>query len=171
VILLAVACAIALLRRAPLEAAAATTALAGANLSTALLKHLFETARIQPTFVNGEPLPTGIFPSGHATAAASVAIAFAFVVPRASLRLAALIGALYVIAVDVAVLILAWHYPSDVLAGTLVAATWGFVALAGLRALRPAPVGLGRSPLAEPDAGPDSAADRRPRGAVAASTE
>jgi membrane-associated phospholipid phosphatase len=134
-LLLAFACGIALLRRRPLAAAAAVTVVAGANLTTTLLKHLFETPRIQPVFINHELLPTGIFPSGHATAAASVAIAFAFVVPRAALPLAAGLGALYVAAVDTAVLILAWHYPSDVLAGTLVAAAWGFATLAAVRVL------------------------------------
>jgi membrane-associated phospholipid phosphatase len=136
-LLLALACVIAFLRRQPLMAAAAVTVVAGANLTTALLKHLFEVSRVQPVFLHHELLPTGIFPSGHATAAASVAIAFAFVVPPTSRRLAAALGVLYVAAVDTAVLILAWHYPSDVLAGTLVAAGWGFAVLAATRALQP----------------------------------
>lgn len=148
--LLALACAIALLRRRPLDAAAAAFVVAGASLSTALLKHLFEVTRIQPEFVNHELLPTGIFPSGHATAAASIAIAFAFVVPRAALPAAAALEALYVLAVDVCILILAWHYPSDILAGTLVAAAWGFAALAAVRSLRSSEPESEQGPAPEP---------------------
>ncbi len=131
--MLALACAIALWRRRPLDALGAVAIVAGANLTTQVLKGAFAQARIQPVFINHELLPTEIFPSGHATAAASIAIAFAFVVPRASLPLAAGLGALFVAAVDMAILILAWHYTSDIVAGTLVAAAWGFAVLAGRR--------------------------------------
>jgi membrane-associated phospholipid phosphatase len=168
--LLVLACGIALWRRRTLDAAAAIVVVAGANLSTMLLKHLFAAARIQPAFVNHELLPTAIFPSGHATAAASVAIAFALVVPRSSLPLTAAIGALYVAAVDAAILILAWHYPSDVVAGTLVACGWGLAVLAARRSLEaraaslrpPAPSPSPRSSPAPPGS-PASPGWRRSR--------
>ena len=153
-LLLALACGIALLRRRPIDAAAAVAVVAGANLTTTLLKHLFEVSRIQPVFITHEMLPAGIFPSGHATAAASIAIAF--VAPRTSLPLAAGLGVIYVAAVDTAVLILAWHYPSDILAGTLVAAGWGFAVLAAVRALQPA------DPELEPREPPSGSASPAP---------
>jgi membrane-associated phospholipid phosphatase len=70
------------------------------------------------------------FPSGHATAATSIAIAFAFVVPPDWRAAAAVIGACFVAAVGCSVMVLAWHFPSDVLGGILVASGWGFAVLA-----------------------------------------
>ena len=46
--------------------------------------------------------------------------------------LAFVVGAGFVAAVGCSVLILSWHYPSDVLGGILVASAWGFAALACL---------------------------------------
>ena len=44
------------------------------------------------------------------------------------------IGAVFAVAVGCALLILAWHMPSDVLGGYLVAALWTALAVAALRA-------------------------------------
>ena len=57
------------------------------------------------------------------------------VTPRRLRPLVAVIGALFVIAVSVSLLILAWHMPSDVLGGYLVATLWAALAVAALRAL------------------------------------
>jgi membrane-associated phospholipid phosphatase len=73
------------------------------------------------------------FPSGHVTAAASIAIAFAFVVPARVLPAVAVLGTCFVVAMGWAVLALNWHYPSDVVGGVLVASGWGFAALASMR--------------------------------------
>jgi membrane-associated phospholipid phosphatase len=136
---LALACGIALQRRRPLDAAAALTVIAGANLTAQLLKVLLAHPRFQPVLGHNQ-MPAASFPSGHATAAASMAIAFLFVVPNSWRPTAAVLGACLVAAVDACVLILAWHFPSDVLGGTLVAAGWGFAVLAVLRfAATPAP--------------------------------
>ena len=74
------------------------------------------------------------FPSGHATAAMSMAVALVLVAPRGHRWAAVILGAAYALAISVTVIILGWHYPSDVLAGTLVATGFGFLAIAGLRA-------------------------------------
>ena len=52
--------------------------------------------------------------------------------PRARPAVAA-IGALFAAAVGLALLILAWHMPSDVLGGYLVATLWMALAVAALR--------------------------------------
>ena len=136
--LLAVACGIALVRRRPRDAVAALAVVAGANLTTQLFKALLAHPRFQ-AILGVEQVGANSFPSGHTTAVASIAIAFAFVVPRERLAAAALIGAGLVVAVGCSVMALSWHYPSDVVGGILVAAGWGFAALAVLRATHASP--------------------------------
>jgi membrane-associated phospholipid phosphatase len=132
-VLLALACGIALWRGRPVDAAAAVTVVAGSNLTTQVLKVLLSHPRYQ-SVLGPHQLGPVAFPSGHATAAASIAIAFLFVVPRAAQPLTALVGACFVAAVGISVLVLEWHYPSDVLGGILVASGWGFAVLAARRA-------------------------------------
>jgi membrane-associated phospholipid phosphatase len=143
-VLLIGACAIALWRGRPLEAVAAIVVVAGANLTTQVLKVALAHPRYQ-SVLGPDQLGPVAFPSGHATAATSIAIAYALVVPRQWRLLVAAIGATFVLAVGCSIMVLAWHFPSDVLGGVLVAGGWGFAALAVLRALdrddrRPGPV-------------------------------
>jgi membrane-associated phospholipid phosphatase len=132
-LMLALACGIALARRQPRSALAALALVAGANLTTQLFKALLAHPRFQ-AILGSEQLASNTFPSGHVTAAASIAITFLFVVPRDLRLLAAVIGACLVVAVGCSVMALAWHYPSDVLGSILVTAGWSFAVLAGLRA-------------------------------------
>jgi len=134
--MLAAACGIAFLRRRPGDALAAVLAVAGANLTTQLLKALLAHPRVKAA-IGGNPFEPNTFPSGHTTAVASIAIAYAFVVPDALRKLALTLGAGVVLAVGCSVVVIGWHYPSDVLAGILVAAGWGFAVLALCRAVRP----------------------------------
>lgn len=130
--MLALACGIALWRRRPLDAAAAVIVVAGANLTTQVLKVLLAHPRFQP--VLGEHQLSSIaFPSGHATAVTSIAIAFAFVAPPKLRPAVVAAGACAVAAVGCSVLVLRWHFPSDVVGGILVASGWGFAVLAGRR--------------------------------------
>ena len=142
ILLLAVACGVALQRGRPLGALTAAIVVAGANLTTQVLKVVLEHPRYQSVFEGHAPMANA-FPSGHVTAAASIAIAFTFVVPRRWLPWTAAIGAAYVFAVGVSVVMLAWHYPSDVVGGILVAAGWGFAALAFRRLATPPPLASG----------------------------
>jgi len=73
------------------------------------------------------------WPSGHSTAAAILVISAVLVTPAALRLLVATIGALFVLAVGISLLILHWHMPSDVLGGYFVAALWGSLAVAALR--------------------------------------
>jgi membrane-associated phospholipid phosphatase len=136
--MLVVACYIALRRGRPECALAAAAVVAGANLTTQILKQVFPHQPVGEVIAGGH-FNLFDFPSGHSTAAASIAIAFLFVVPRGLLSLTALLGATLALGVGCSVVVIAWHYPSDVLAGYLVAAGWGFATLAVVRALEPPP--------------------------------
>lgn len=132
-VLLAVACAIGLRCGRRREVLAAIVVVAGANLTTQLLKTTLEHAR-HKAFEHGFELPwPNSFPSGHTTAAASIAVALLLVAPAAHRLAAAVAGAAITVAVGFSVVVLGWHYPSDVLGGLLVVGTWGFAALAWLR--------------------------------------
>jgi membrane-associated phospholipid phosphatase len=133
-VMLVVACAIALRRGKPLDALAAVTVVAGANLTTQVLKVALAHPRFQSVLGHDQLGPVA-FPSGHATAATSIAIAFLFVVPHGWRPAVAAIGACFVAAVGCSVMVLAWHFPSDVLGGVFVASGWGFAVLAARRAV------------------------------------
>lgn len=132
-VLLALACAIGLRYGRRREVLAALVVVAGANLTTQLLKTTFEHAR-HKAFEHGIELPwPDSFPSGHTTAAAAIAVALLLVVPAARRQTAAVAGVAITAAVGFSVVILGWHYPSDVLGGLLVVGAWAFAALAWLR--------------------------------------
>ena len=131
-LVLAIACAVAMIRRRPATAVAALAVIAGANLTTQALKVALAHPRFQAA-LGADQIAWNSFPSGHATAAATAAIACALVVPTRLLPAVAALGACFVAAMGCAVLVLAWHYPSDVIGGVLVASAWGFLALAALR--------------------------------------
>jgi membrane-associated phospholipid phosphatase len=133
---LAVACAIALLRGRPRDALAAALVVAGANVTTQALKVVLAHPRAQ-TLLGGSGVAEVGFPSGHTTAACSIGIAFALVVPRNLAPVVLALGAAFGLAVGLSVIVIAWHYPSDVIGGALVAAGWGFAVLAARRAALP----------------------------------
>jgi membrane-associated phospholipid phosphatase len=74
------------------------------------------------------------FPSGHSAAALALALCAVLVAPARLRPLVAVLGGAFAVAVGCALLILAWHMPSDVIGGYLVAALWMALAVAGLRA-------------------------------------
>jgi membrane-associated phospholipid phosphatase len=146
-VMLIAACGIALWRGRPLDALAAVAVVAGANLTTQVLKVALAHPRYQ-SVLGYDQLGPVAFPSGHATAATSIAIAFAFVVPPGWRVAVAVIGACFVLAIGCSIMVLAWHFPSDVLGGILVAAGWGFAVLA----LRRVAEGGGASPRGQASA-------------------
>jgi membrane-associated phospholipid phosphatase len=151
--LLVVACLIALLRGRPRGALAAVLVVVGANVTTQVLKVLLAHPRVKLA-ISGDPFEPNTFPSGHTTAAASIAVAYAFVVPTALRNLTLTLGAAFALAVGSSVVVIGWHYPSDVLGAYLVVACWGFAVLAAMRAIaprRPREVGVSpRTPLPSP---------------------
>lgn len=109
----------------------ALVVLVGADLTTLILKPLLAEARPTTVLAPGE-VDAEAWPSGHATAALALALGFVIVVPPRVRPVAAAVGALFAIAVANSVLILSWHFPSDVAGGFLVAAGWALIAVAAV---------------------------------------
>jgi membrane-associated phospholipid phosphatase len=119
-------------------AACAGAAMLAANVTTQLLKDALPSVR--PS-VPGALVGDHAWPSGHATAAMSLALALVLVSPPRLRPAATAAGGLVAVAVAYAVLLLGWHYPSDVVGGYLVATGWTCVAAAvALRRPAAAPV-------------------------------
>jgi membrane-associated phospholipid phosphatase len=115
-------------------AAAVGLLLAGANASSQILKPALAYHReLYHTHWHLFNLPDAAFPSGHATAAMSISLAALVIVPRAFRPLVATIGALFTVGVSFSILILQWHFPSDIVGGYLIATAWGLTSLAALR--------------------------------------
>lgn len=115
---------ITLVRRVWVQAIVALAAVAGANLSTQVLKNVVFQ---RPETGVADGLANSL-PSGHTTAAASIALAvFLISSPRAR-PFAAFFGALFAVATGAATLINQWHRPSDVIAALCIVAFWGCVA-------------------------------------------
>jgi membrane-associated phospholipid phosphatase len=123
--------AVALRRRLPWVALAVVVVLPLAPLSAELLKPLLAHPHDQlgPRYITNAS-----WPSGHATAALTLAWCALLVTPSAHRRLVAMLGGAFAVAVGIALLVLAWHMPSDVVGGYLLATFWAALAFAALRA-------------------------------------
>jgi membrane-associated phospholipid phosphatase len=121
--------AFALVRGRPRTAVAVLGLIAATSVSSQLLKILLAHPRFPP--VLGYEVGPRALPSGHGTAAMSLAMAGVLVAPRRARWAAALIGSGLALAVGASVVAWGWHYPSDVLAGYLLATGWalGIVAV------------------------------------------
>jgi len=118
------------------------------SVSSQLLKALLAYPR-SDELIEGSRVSAEAFPSGHATAAMSLAIALVLVVSPRLRPLAALVGAALALGVSFSVVSMGWHFPSDVIGGFLLATGWTLVLLAGLRALESRyPERAGRGALA-----------------------
>ncbi|HTT28815.1 MAG TPA: phosphatase PAP2 family protein [Solirubrobacteraceae bacterium] len=113
---------VSLLRRRPWSAVAIVGIILGANVTTELLKHVLTA-----------PRPSS-WPSGHTTAAMSLALASVLAAPARLRPAVAALGALLAIAVGYSVIARGMHYPSDVVGGFLVAGMWALLAVSALRA-------------------------------------
>jgi membrane-associated phospholipid phosphatase len=141
--------ALALSRARPRVALAVALVLGIAPLSAELLKPLAAHvhAQVAPLYIT-----SASWPSGHATAVVALVWCALFVAPPARRQAVAIVGAVLVLAVGCSLLILAWHMPSDVLGGYLLATLWAALALATLRRVGPrGPIGgVLRRPAARP---------------------
>ena len=124
----------ALLARKFRQAVAAAVLIAGANVSSQLLKPALAHPRPVDGWDHVHQLHSAAYPSGHATAAMAVALAAVLVAPHAWRPLTALVTGAAVLGLSISLVILNWHFPSDVVGGHLLATTWCLVALAGLSA-------------------------------------
>jgi membrane-associated phospholipid phosphatase len=118
---------VALLRRRARVAAMIAIVLLCANETTELLKPLLAAPR--DLYLSGFDAS---WPSGHATAAMSLALTAVIAAPPRRRPAVATAMAAFAIAVSYSFLELEWHYPSDVLGGFLVAGTWTLLGVGGL---------------------------------------
>jgi membrane-associated phospholipid phosphatase len=118
--------AVALFRGRVRVAMAIGAILLGANLTTQLLKPALA--------VHHPELGSAAWPSGHATAAMSLAMCCVLAAPARWRPAVAALGGLFAVAVSYSFLTLGWHYPSDVLGGFLVATAWTMLGIAAVLA-------------------------------------
>ena len=103
--------------------------LLGASVTTELLKPLLDVHRAYA--LPGAP-SSGSWPSGHATAAMSLALCCILAAPSRFRPALAVIGAAFAVGVSYSFLTLEWHYPTDVLGGFLVAGIWALLGMAAV---------------------------------------
>jgi membrane-associated phospholipid phosphatase len=153
VFLCAIPVLVALMRRRRLVALTIVGILLGANLTTELLKPLLAHPRADSLLGPGHAPAAASWPSGHATAAMSLALCWVLACPTRLRPAVAALGAVFAVAVSYSFLSLGWHYPTDVVGGFLVASIWTLVGAAGLyrsRASAPATAPRPRSLLGPP---------------------
>lgn len=121
------AAAIGVIRRRLDLAIGAAAIVLGANLTAQLLKDHLDRPNL-----DNFPAPNS-FPSGHTTAAASVAFALVFALPHAVRGVVALAGSAYVAVIAVATVWAEWHRPSDTVAGLLLVLAYGGLVTAAVR--------------------------------------
>ena len=122
--------ALAIARERPRVAVAAAAVMSIAPATSETLKPLLAHPHIS---VGGVSIGAASWPSGHSTAALALAFAAVLVAPARLRPIVASIGAMFALAIGCSLLILAWHMPSDVLGGYLVATLWTALAVAALR--------------------------------------
>ncbi len=135
--------AVALVRRRPRVALAVALVMALAPLTAEALKPLLAHPHMQISTIS---IVAASWPSGHSAAALALVLCAVLVAPACLRPLVTALGAAFALAVGCSLLILAWHMPSDVFGGYLVAGLWMALAVAGLRAAErrwPSAHGLG----------------------------
>ena len=128
VFLAAVPVGVALARRRAYDAGAVVVLIAGAGVTTLVLKHVLP----EPFPSVTSPVPYPRFPSGHSTLAMSLVLALTLVAPARLRPLVAGLGAVFAAAVGYSLLTLGSHYPTDVFGGFLVATTWALLTAGAL---------------------------------------
>lgn len=121
--------AVPLVRRRWAVLAAVAILIVGANLTTQVLQEL--------TFGDRHVLlqPRAYWPSGHTTAVLSVGLGLAIGVPRWLRLPAAVVAVAGTVVMGWALVVVATHLPSDVIAAVFVCGIWGSLVVAGLLAL------------------------------------
>ena len=113
---------IALVRGRRRLAVAAVVLMAGANVTSQVLKAVLE--RPDVGLRESTPATLNSLPSGHGTVAMSVAVALVLVSPAALRPVVGVLGAAYATATGLASLTAGWHRPSDAVAAFLVVGDW-----------------------------------------------
>ena len=122
--------AVALGRGRPRPALGVIVLLAATSVSSQVLKAVLA----YPRYAGGDPyVGPDAFPSGHATAAMSLALAGVLVAPARVRALAALAGSAFALAVSYSIVAQGWHFPSDVVGGLVLATGWALAIAAAVR--------------------------------------
>jgi membrane-associated phospholipid phosphatase len=122
---------------------AAGGAVLAANVTTQVLKPLLAVQRPYPA---DHYISAAAWPSGHTTAVVSLLLALVIVLPSRLRPPVAVLGGGVAALALASMVLLGFHYPSDVLGGVLVATGWSAVALAVSGSGR-APTAARRRPL------------------------
>lgn len=113
------------------DAVIAAALVAGTGGLDLALKALLANPRYQPVPIGSDAYPwKDAFPSGHSAGSLAFSLAFLTVVPTSWQRRTAAAGIVFTLYISFGVLVLNYHYPSDVLGGWLLAAGWWFALLA-----------------------------------------
>jgi len=113
---------VALMRRRAERALAAVAVVVASVVSAEALKHGLPHL--------GGAIPAGRipgFPSGHTSIAVSLGLALVLAAPPVLRPAAALVGAAYGAGIGLAVIVLGWHYPSDVVGAFFLCGFWAAV--------------------------------------------
>ena len=117
---------VALLRGRPRIALSVLLLVAATSVSSQVLKTVLTYPR------DAALVGAKAFPSGHSTAAMTLAFCGVLVAPARLRPLAALLGLVFALGVAFSVVSLSWHYPSDVVGGYLLATGWTLAVVSGL---------------------------------------
>ena len=123
--------AIALARGRARVAVAIALLFVATGATTESLKHLLATPRFDE-WLGHDQIGAASWPSGHSTAAMTMALCAVLAAPPRLRPTVAAIGGAFAVAVAYAILTLGWHFPSDVFGGYLVAATYVLLALSAI---------------------------------------
>jgi membrane-associated phospholipid phosphatase len=121
---------VALARGRPRVAVAVAAVMGLAPFTAETLKPLLAHPHAQ---VGAAHIGPASWPSGHSTAALALVLCAVLVTPARLRPVVAAVGSVFAVAVGCSLLILAWHMPSDVLGGYVVATLWMALAVAALR--------------------------------------
>ena len=116
---LVVCIALAVLRHRYAAAIGAGVLVAGANITTQLLKRLV----IEREDYGYLDVPS--LPSGHTTVVISIVLAALLIAPHGTRFAISFVGSILATVVGASTVVAGWHRPSDVLAALLVALAWG----------------------------------------------
>ncbi|HWH96617.1 MAG TPA: phosphatase PAP2 family protein [Baekduia sp.] len=97
--------------------------------TTESLKHLLASPRVDE-WLGAAQIAAASWPSGHSTAAMTMALCAVLAAPPRLRPTVAALGGAFAVAVAYAILTLGWHFPSDVFGGYLVAGTYVLLAVA-----------------------------------------
>ncbi|MCW2993790.1 MAG: phosphatase family protein [Conexibacter sp.] len=101
--------------------------------TTEALKHLLAAPRFDE-WLGYSQIAAASWPSGHSTAAMTMALCAVIVAPPRARPTVAALGGAFALAVAYSILTLGWHFPSDVFGGYLVAGTYVLLAISAISA-------------------------------------